>query len=193
MPEIRWEEDFQAAIEKAKATGRPIFQDFWWTGCVGCAKMNETTYSDAAVIDFLNDRFVPVRTLCDLGNPTELMRRFDVVWTPAFYVHEPEGKDHHRFLGYVPPDDLLAHLWLGQGKILYDAGRHAEAIALFETVLARHPDAGPAPEAAFLRGVSGYKAGGDPKELRKAYDLLTARYPQSEWTRRAQPYGAFAR
>jgi tetratricopeptide (TPR) repeat protein len=110
--------------------------------------------------------------------------------TPAFFVHDPDGKDHHRFVGYVPADDLFAHLWLGMAKILCDSGRHAEAIPLFETVLARHPDAGPAPEAAFLRGVSGYRAGNDPKELRKAYELLTARYPKSEWARRAEPYAA---
>jgi len=190
MSDIGWEKDFQTAIDKAKATGRPIFQDFWWTGCVGCAKTNETTYADPAVIDFLSGRFVSVRTLCDWENPPELMRRFDVVWTPSFFVHDPEGKDHHRFVGYVPADDLFAHLWLGQGKILYDSGRHAEAIKMFETVLSGHPDSGPAPEAAFLRGVSGYKAFQDPRELRKAYDLLAARYPRSEWTRRADPYAA---
>ncbi len=32
MSGIRWEPDFQAAIEKAKSTGRPVFQDFWYDG-----------------------------------------------------------------------------------------------------------------------------------------------------------------
>jgi len=98
----------------------------------------------------------------------------------------------HRELGITdcPGDDLYAHLWLGRGKILYDLDRYAEAIPVFETVLSRHPAAGAAPEAAFLRGVSGYKSTHDPKELRKTYDLLTARYPQSEWARRSEPYSA---
>jgi tetratricopeptide (TPR) repeat protein len=152
--------------------------------------MNTGPYSQPSVIEFLIEQFVPVRTECFWDNPTELMRRFDVKWTPTFLVHDTEGKEHHRFVGYVPADDLFAHLWLGRGKILYDLDRYAEAIPVFETVLSRHPDAGAAPEAAFLRGVAGYKATNDPKELRRLYDMLAARYPQSEWARRAEPYSA---
>ncbi len=32
MSEIRWVTDFQVALEKAKSTGRPVFQDFWYDG-----------------------------------------------------------------------------------------------------------------------------------------------------------------
>jgi hypothetical protein len=32
MAEIEWERDFNAAMEKAKKSGRPIFQDFWFDG-----------------------------------------------------------------------------------------------------------------------------------------------------------------
>jgi hypothetical protein len=152
--------------------------------------MNTGPYSDQAVAEFVNGNFVPVRTECVWEPPTELMRRFGVQWTPTFIVHDPGGKEHHRFVGYVPAEDLLGHLWLGRAKILYDSDRHAEAIPLFDSVLSRHPSAGAAPEAAFLRGVSGYKATQDPKELRRAHDLLIARYPRSEWARRAEPYSA---
>ncbi len=152
--------------------------------------MNTGPYSMPSVIEFLHEQFVPVRTECFWDNPTELMRRFDIQWTPTFLVHDADGKEHHRFVGYVPADDLFAQLWLGKAKILYNSGRPADAIPLFETVLSRHPDAGAAPEALFLRGVSAYKATHDPKELRKAYESLTSRYPQSEWARRAEPYSA---
>ena len=152
--------------------------------------MNTGPYSEPTVADFLHAQFIPVRTECFWDNPTELMRRFDVKWTPTFLVHDPEGKEHHRFVGYVPVDDLLAHLELGRAKIRYDSDRHAEAIPFFENVLLRHPAAGAAPEAAFLRGAAGFKSTHDPKELRKAFDLLVARYPQSEWARRADPYSA---
>jgi tetratricopeptide (TPR) repeat protein len=152
--------------------------------------MNTGPYSEPAVAAFLNAQFHPVRTECFWDHPTEPMGHFGIQWTPTFLVHDPDGKEHHRFVGYVPTDDLLAHLWLGKAKIPYDSGRHDEAIPLFETVLARHPAAGAAPEAAFLRGVAGYKSTRDAKELRRAYDLLSARYPQSEWARRAEPYSA---
>jgi hypothetical protein len=150
--------------------------------------MNTGPYSEPSVVEFLHRQFVPVRTQCFWDNPTELMGRFDVKWTPTFVIHDPTGKEHHRFVGYVPTDDLFAQLWLGKAKILYDGDRQGDAIPLFETVVARHPNAGVAPEAAFLRGVAGYKHTHDPKELRRAYEMLTAKYPQSEWARRAAPY-----
>jgi hypothetical protein len=152
--------------------------------------MNTGPYSDEKVQKFLEEQFIPLRSLCIWEKPTGLMERFGIKWTPTFLVLDTEGKEHHRFLGYVPSDDLLAHLGLGMGKILFDTDRMEEAIAQLQTVVQRHPDAGATPEAVFLLGVAGYKHTHDAKELRKAYETLKARYPQSEWARRADPYSA---
>lgn len=32
MPEIRWETEFEAALEAARKAGKPVFQDFWFDG-----------------------------------------------------------------------------------------------------------------------------------------------------------------
>ncbi len=152
--------------------------------------MNTGPYSDEKVQKFLAERFIAVRSECFIDNPTPLMREFGIKWTPTFLVHGPEGKEHHRFVGYVPVDDLFAQLGLGIGKILYDTDRMIEAVRQFQTVIERHPDAGAAPEAVFLKGVSEYKHTGDAKALRRAHDALKARYPQTEWARRAEPYSA---
>jgi outer membrane protein assembly factor BamD (BamD/ComL family) len=118
------------------------------------------------------------------------MQRFGIKWTPTFLVLDAGGKEHHRFVGYVPVDDLFANLGLGKAKVLFDSDRLEEAMAQFQTVIDRHPEAGATPEAVFLLGVAGYKHTHDPKELRRAYENLKARYPQSEWARRAEPYSA---
>lgn len=152
--------------------------------------MNTGPYSSEKVQRFLEERFIPVRSECFWENPTPLMQQFAVKWTPTFLVHDPEGNEHHRFVGYVPEDDLFAQLGLGMGKIFYDTDRMEEAIRQFRTVIERHPAAGAAPEAVFLRGVAEYKHTHDAKALRRAYDVLTAGYPQSEWARRAGPYSA---
>ena len=152
--------------------------------------MNTGPYSEEKVQKFLNERFVPARIEIFWDNPSEQMKRFGVTWTPTSIVLDGNGKEHHRFVGYVPPDDLFANLGLGMGKIFFDTGRMAEAIMQFSTVIDRHPNAGPTPEAVFLLGVAGYKHTDDAKELRKAYETLKAKYPQSEWTRRAEPYSA---
>jgi len=38
--------------------------------------------------------------------------------------------------------------------------------------------------------VAEYKHTHDAKALRRAYDTLKAKYPQTEWARRADPYSA---
>jgi hypothetical protein len=152
--------------------------------------MNTGPYSDEKVRKFLQEQFLPLRSECFWDKPTEPMQRFGIKWTPTFLVLDSDGKEHHRFVGYVPSDDLIANLGLGKGKIFYDTDRMAEAIMRFQTVIDRHPNAGATPEAVFLLGVAGYKHSHDPKELRRAYETLKAKYPQSEWTRRADPYSA---
>jgi outer membrane protein assembly factor BamD (BamD/ComL family) len=116
------------------------------------------------------------------------MQKFEIKWTPTLIVHDPEGKEHHRIVGYFPVDDLIAQLILAKGKIYFDTDRLPEAIAQFQTVADQHPNAGAAPEAIFLLGVAGYKRTHEPKFLRQIYDRLTAKYPQSEWARRAEAY-----
>ncbi len=155
--------------------------------------MNTGPYSDEKVQRFVQERFIPVRSECFWDNPTPLMQKYGIKWTPTFLVHDPEGNEHHRFVGYVPVDDLFAQLGLGIGKIDYDKDRFAEAIGQFQTVIERHPDAGAVPEAIFLKGVAEYKHTRDAKALRRAYDALAAGYPKSEWARRADPYAASPR
>ena len=152
--------------------------------------MNTGPYSDEKVQKFVEDKFVPLKSQCFWDKPTDLMKKFGIKWTPTFLVHDPEGNEHHRFVGYVPSDDLIAHLGLAKGKIYLDSDRLAEAITQFQTVIDHHPNAGATPEAIFLLGVASYKHTHDAKALRRVYDTLTAKYPQSEWARRADPYSA---
>ncbi len=32
MAEIKWEKDFEAALERAKKEGKAVFHDFWFDG-----------------------------------------------------------------------------------------------------------------------------------------------------------------
>jgi hypothetical protein len=150
--------------------------------------MNTGPYSDEKVQNYLGEQFVSVRSQCFWDKRTELMKQFDIAWTPTLLVHDATGKEHHRVVGFVPSEDFLAHLKLGKGKMFFNRFRFAEAVEALSAALEQHPDAGPAPEAIFFLGVAKYWKTHDPKGLRWAYDTLVARFPQSEWTRRAEPY-----
>jgi hypothetical protein len=154
--------------------------------------MNAGPYSDESVQKFIEEEFIPLKSQCFWDKRTELMKKFDIIWTPTLLIHDSEGKEHYRFVGYIPIDDFLAHLKLGNGKVFFNHYRYAEAIAQFKAVAEQHPNAGVAPEAIFLLGVVEYRKDHDAKALRRVYDTLTSKYPHSEWARRAQPYSQIA-
>jgi TolA-binding protein len=118
------------------------------------------------------------------------MKRFDIAWTPTFLFQDFGGKVHGKLVGYIPVDDFLAQLQFGKGMVFFEKERHEEAAKRFRMVIEKHPNAGAAPEAIFFLGVAEYKKTHEASALRRAYDTLTEKYPQSEWARRAQPYSA---
>ncbi|MBZ0155905.1 MAG: thioredoxin fold domain-containing protein [Alphaproteobacteria bacterium] len=152
--------------------------------------MNTGPYSNEMVQNFLQEHFIPVKSQCFFDKPTELMEKFGIKWTPTLIIHDRYGKEHHRIVGYVPVEDLMAHLDFGRGKIFFNADNLKKAIEIFNGVIECHPDTGIAPEAVYYRGVAEYKMTHDAIALRKIYDTLLQKYPQGEWTRRSQPYAS---
>jgi hypothetical protein len=150
--------------------------------------MNTGPYSDEKIQKYIEDEFVPVKSECFWDKRTELMKQFDIAWTPTLLIHDSTGREHYRIVGFVPNDDFLAHLKLGKGKLFLNRFRFAEAIKELTSAMEQHPNAGSAPETIFYLGVAKYWKAHDPKGLRWAYDTLASRFAQSEWARRAEPY-----
>lgn len=154
--------------------------------------MNTGPYSDDKMQKFLQDNFVVLKTQCFFDRPVELMEQFNIKWTPTLIIHDKMGKEHHRMVGYVPVNDLFAHLEFGQAKVFFDTGHFNSAIETFNNIIQAYPTAAITPEAIFYLGVAEYKKYEDASALRKAYETLKAKYPDSEWARRSQPYSAIA-
>lgn len=146
--------------------------------------MGAVTYPDEKVADFVMQKMVPLQVQAD--NP--LAEEFKVKWTPTIVVLDYQGMEHHRTVGFFPPEEFIPNLLLGMGKVYFDTDRFGDAIQHFDKLLSEYPKSGAAPEAIYLRGVSGYKSSHDAKPLKESYEKLKADYPRSEWTMRAQPY-----
>jgi hypothetical protein len=146
--------------------------------------MGAVTYPNEKVADFVMQRMVPLQ----VGADKPFAAEFKVKWTPTIVVLDYFGKEHHRTVGFFPPEEFIPNLLLGMGKLDFDTDRFGDAIQHFDKLLAEYPKSGAAPEAIYLRGVSGYKSTHDAKPLKEAYEKLKTDYPQSEWTMRAQPY-----
>ncbi len=147
--------------------------------------MDAVTYPNDKVSDFIMTRIVPLRVPAD-SQP--LATEFKVTWTPTLVTLDYYGKEHHRTVGFLPPEQLIPSLLLGMAKADFDADQFNDAIFTIDRLLAEFPVSAAAPEAIYLRGVSRFKASHDPKPLKEAYEKLQAEYPGSEWTHRAQPY-----
>ncbi len=147
--------------------------------------MDAVTYPHQDVVNFITEKIVPLRAPFD-AQP--ISTDFKVMWTPTLITLDYYGKEHHRTVGFLPPDELIPSLTLGMGKIDFDTNQFSEAIIHFNTLLNGYPKSAAAPEAIYLRGVSRFKSSHDAKSLKEAYEQLKADYPESEWTKRAQPY-----
>jgi deoxyinosine 3'endonuclease (endonuclease V) len=147
--------------------------------------MDAVTYPDARVADFMNNNIVSLKVPFDIQ---PLSTEFNVKWTPTLVTVDGDGKEHHRTVGFLSPEELIPSLVLGIAKVYFDLNQFAEALAHIEKILANFGKSDSAPEAIFLRGVCSYKSTHNPKGLKDAYEQLQAQYPGSEWTKRAYPY-----
>ncbi len=147
--------------------------------------MDAVTYSDSRVIDFLSRRMIPLRVA---WNAEPLASDFDVHWTPTLITLDPDGREHHRTVGYLPPEDLIPSLLLGIAKWHFDAAQYDPALEGLEEVVSKYPEGDAAPEALYLSGVARYKRTGDAKYLKEVQRELAARYMGSVWEKRASVY-----
>jgi thioredoxin-related protein len=147
--------------------------------------MGAVTYPNEGVAKFVDLNFVPVQVET---SHKELMEKYNVSWTPTILVLDADGKEHYRTVGFLQPDVFIATFELGKARYYLDREQFAEARALLEELIERCPVPEVVPEAIFFHGVASYKHTHDAKPLKKAYETLVAKYPQSDWAKRAEPY-----
>ena len=148
--------------------------------------MGTVTYPDSRVVEFINGRMVPVQMLYD-AQP--FASTYNIKWTPTMIVLDGEGKEHHRIVGFLPPDEFIPALLLGIGKTAFDKDELDKAMTDFDKVVTAYPRSAAAPEAMYLRGVVQFKKSHQAEPLKEAFEQLKRDYPASEWAKRATPYG----
>lgn len=147
--------------------------------------MGAVTYPNEKVIHFIKENMVPIQVLF---NEEPLAKDFGVKWTPTIVTLDATGKEHHKTVGFLSPEEFIPSLLLGIGKIYFNADKFDEAISRLENILTDYPKSAASPEAIYIRGVCFHKKNHDPKALKAAYEKLQAEFPDSEWTKRAYPY-----
>jgi uncharacterized protein len=105
---ITWSGWNEEMFARAAAEERFVVLDLEAVWCHWCHVMEQTTYSDPAVIDLLASKYIPVRVDQD-ANPDLSNRYGDWGW-PATIVFNSDGTEIAKIRGYIEPERMQALL-----------------------------------------------------------------------------------
>ena len=101
--EIAWQPWGRDAFDRATREDKPILLAISAVWCHWCHVMDETTYSDAGVIETINRRFVPVRV--DNDHRPDVNARYNMGGWPTTAFLAPDGTTLTGAT-YLPPQQM---------------------------------------------------------------------------------------
>ncbi|MEX1310029.1 MAG: DUF3187 family protein [Candidatus Sulfomarinibacteraceae bacterium] len=104
---IAFTDDLDAALDRARSTGTPVYLAFGAAWCPICQRMERITLLDRRVQAFADD-FVWVKI--DIDRNVTLARTWGVEATPTIFLLDPDGAVQDRMVGEVPPDEMERRL-----------------------------------------------------------------------------------
>lgn len=103
---------FNDALDKAKATGKPVFAVFSASWCPPCQGYKRGALADDKVAQWLEANTVPVYV--DVDEQPNAARKLDVSSIPATFMLSPTGEVSAKAVGPLSTKDLLG--WLDSNK-----------------------------------------------------------------------------
>ncbi|PID73943.1 MAG: hypothetical protein CSB33_01160 [Desulfobacterales bacterium] len=112
---IEWMADEPAALAAARKSGKPVFLDFTADWCTICKKLKTQTFSDAAVADLVNRKFIALQIDCtDADNPEvrALGKKYQVAGLPTMMFMDHAGglRPEMTITRFIPPGELRSRL-----------------------------------------------------------------------------------
>ena len=106
-PEIKWQ-SYQSGMKKIADENKKGFIHFYTDWCTYCKLMNQKTFTNDAVIAFLNQNFVPIRV--DAEEQRDVARKYGVSSFPNNGFIAEDQSEIGKRPGFIPPDLLLKML-----------------------------------------------------------------------------------
>lgn len=96
---------YDEGISQGKKEGKKVFLTFYANWCGYCKKMDQTTFSDQSVIDYLTNNYITVKI--NTEKEQKLAATYRVQGLPTHMFLDSSGEVISGLPGYVPPDQFL--------------------------------------------------------------------------------------
>lgn len=104
---INWR-SYEEGMAVSKIEKKKVFLHFYADWCGFCGKMANTTFKDTALIDYLNENFMPIRVNTD--HDPQTAGNYGVVGLPHTVFLTEMGEPIFSVPGFVPTDTLMPML-----------------------------------------------------------------------------------
>jgi len=105
------EHDLENAQDKARQEGRLVLIDTFTSWCAQCKELDEKTWPDSAICDWIKKNAVAVRIDTEKVRP-DLAKTLGVKAYPTIILLSQDGKELRRIMGFHRPEAMLE--WLKQ-------------------------------------------------------------------------------
>lgn len=103
------EGNWESALAKAKAENKLVFLDISASWCGPCKQLKKTTFKDAAVGEFYNDKFINVELDGEKGEGIALAQKYRLQGYPSLYFIDVDGNVVKETAGFLPAEQFIEY------------------------------------------------------------------------------------